>query len=183
MSLIDATYKTTKYDLPLFFVTVRTNIGYKVVAHFIIQSETTEQILEALNILKSWNVDWKPPFFLCDYSEAEISAIEQAFPGITVYICDFHREQAWTRWTRDHKNGLSKHEQEQLLANLHACAWASSTEPTSGLPHDSHYQQAVTSLKQSPEWQNSPSVQQWLGTTWLCIPQVSCTCIPAQTHH
>jgi hypothetical protein len=31
MSLIDATYKTTKYDLPLFFVTVRTNIGYKLV--------------------------------------------------------------------------------------------------------------------------------------------------------
>ena len=51
MSLIDATYKTTKYDLPLFFVTVRTNIGYKVVAHFIIQSETTEQILEALRLI------------------------------------------------------------------------------------------------------------------------------------
>ena len=78
-------------------MTVRTNVGYKVVAHFIVQSETTEQILEALNMLKSWNKDWKPPFFLCDYSEAEISAIEQAFPGITVYICDFHREQAWTR--------------------------------------------------------------------------------------
>ena len=53
MSLIDATYKTTKYDLPLFFVTVRTNVGYKVVAHFIVQSETTEQILEAVNILKN----------------------------------------------------------------------------------------------------------------------------------
>ena len=109
MSLIDATYQTTKYDLPLFFVTVRTNIGYKVITHFIIQSETTEQILEALNMLRNWNKNWKPPFSLCDYSEAEISAIEQAFPGITIYICDFHREQAWTRWTRDHKNGLNKH--------------------------------------------------------------------------
>lgn len=110
MSLIDATYKTTKYDLPLFFVTVWTNIEYKVVAHFIVQSETTEQILEALNMLWNWNKDWKPPFFLCDYSEAEISAIEQVFPEITIYICDFHRKQAWTRWTRDHKNGLNKHE-------------------------------------------------------------------------
>ena len=108
MSLIGATYKSTKYDLPLFFVTVRTNVGYKVVAHFIVQSETTEQILEALNILKGWNTDWQPQFFMCDYSEAEISAIERAFPGITVYICDFHREQAWTRWTRGHKNGLTK---------------------------------------------------------------------------
>ena len=93
---------------PFFFVTVRTNIGYKVVAHFIIQSETTEQILEALNILKGWNVDWKPPFFLCDYSEAEISAIEQAFPGITVYICDFHREQGGQGTTKMGSASMSK---------------------------------------------------------------------------
>ena len=52
MTLVDATYKTTKYDLPLFFVTVRTNVGYKVAAYFIVQSESTEQILEALNTLK-----------------------------------------------------------------------------------------------------------------------------------
>ena len=48
------------YDLPLFFVTVQTNVGYKVVTHFIVQSETTEQILEALNIIKAW----KPQFFI-----------------------------------------------------------------------------------------------------------------------
>ena len=57
MTLIDATYKTTKYDLPLFFVTVRTNVGYKVV---IVQSETTEQVLEALNFLKTWTPQWNP---------------------------------------------------------------------------------------------------------------------------
>ena len=172
MSLIDAMYKTTKYDLPLFFVTVRTNVGYKVVAHFIVQSETTEQILEALNILKGWNTDWQPQFFTCDYSEAEISAIERAFPGITVYICDFHREQAWTRWTRGHKNGLTKCEQEQLLSNLRSCACASSADTCNGLSHDTYYQQAVDTLKKSPEWQNNPNVQRWLSTTWLCIPQV-----------
>ena len=83
---------------------------------------------------------------LYDYSEAEISAIEQAFSSITVYVCDFHREQAWTRWTRDYKNGLSKHKQE-LLANLRACAWAPSLEPDSGLSHDAYYQQAVTTLE------------------------------------
>ena len=37
--MIDATYKTIKYDLPLFFITVGTNIGYCVVAEFIIWSE------------------------------------------------------------------------------------------------------------------------------------------------
>ena len=97
ISLIDATYKTTRYDLPLFFICVRTNVGYCVVAEFVIQDETTQQILETLAILRGWNAEWNPPFFLCDYSEAEISALEQAFPGIRVYICDFHREQAWIR--------------------------------------------------------------------------------------
>ena len=36
MTLIDATYKTTLYDVPLFFVTVHTNVGYTVVAEFIV---------------------------------------------------------------------------------------------------------------------------------------------------
>ena len=98
---------------------------------------------------------------MCDYSEAEISPIERAFPGITVYICDFHREQAWTRC-----------EQEQLLSNLHSCACASSADTCNGLSHDTYYQQAVDTLEKSPEWQNNPNVQRWLSTTWLCIPQV-----------
>ena len=60
-----------------------------VVAEFIVQSESAESILEAINIIKQWNPAWNPKFFLCDYSDAEIAAIEQAFPGILVYLCDF----------------------------------------------------------------------------------------------
>ena len=93
-----------------------------------------------------------------------------AFPGITVYICDFHREQAWTRWVKEHKNGLEKHEQEALLANLRKCAWAQSTDQST----DINYQEAVDFLKQSSEWKGNMRVQNWLTTTWLCIPQVSC---------
>ena len=51
--LIDATYKSTKYSIPLFFLCVKTNVSYTVVAEFIIQSETSEHILEALSMLKS----------------------------------------------------------------------------------------------------------------------------------
>ena len=39
--LMDATYKTTRYDLPLFFICVRTNAGYCVVAEFITGSPPT----------------------------------------------------------------------------------------------------------------------------------------------
>ncbi len=168
ISLIDATYKTTKYDLPLFFVCVRTNVGYCVAAEFVIQGKTTQHILEALNILRSWNAGWNPPFFLCDYSEAEISALEQAFPGVMVYICDFHREQAWVRWVRNHKNGLTREQGENLLQLLRECAWAEGGDTGN---RDALYQLAVQRLKASMEWKLE-SVQGWLNTTWLCIPRV-----------
>ena len=48
---MDATYKTTKYELALFFIAVKTNVGYSVVGEFVVQSETTEQVAEPLSIL------------------------------------------------------------------------------------------------------------------------------------
>ena len=33
--LLDATYKTTKYALPLYFMVVQTNVNYQVIVHFI----------------------------------------------------------------------------------------------------------------------------------------------------
>ena len=50
ISLLDATYKTMRYELPLFFLVVKTNVNYMVVGSFIIQRETTASIQEALEI-------------------------------------------------------------------------------------------------------------------------------------
>ena len=94
ISLMDASYKTTKYELALFFIAVTTNVGYSAVADFVLQSETAEQIREALQILSSWNPTWQPPYFMVDYSKAEIEAIQGTVPACKVYLCDFHREQA-----------------------------------------------------------------------------------------
>ena len=55
MSMLDATYKTMKYELALFFLCVRTNVGYSVVAGFIVQEESAEKIAEALSVIKQWN--------------------------------------------------------------------------------------------------------------------------------
>ena len=57
ISLMDATYKTTKYELASFFLAVKTNVGYSVVGEFVVQSETADQIAEALSILSSWNLE------------------------------------------------------------------------------------------------------------------------------
>jgi len=79
--LLDATHKTTRYALPLFFVAIRTNVDYQVVASFVSQDESTESIKEALRIVKSWNKEWSPDYFMTDYCEEEINAVEEIFPG------------------------------------------------------------------------------------------------------
>ena len=49
--LLDATYKTTKYVLPLFFLVVKTNVSFEVVGSFVTQSETTAAITEGFKII------------------------------------------------------------------------------------------------------------------------------------
>ena len=79
--LLDATYKTTKYSLPLFFLCVKTNVDYSVVGTFMCQYENTASIAEALSFFKKWNPEWTPKYMMTDYSEAEINAIETVFTG------------------------------------------------------------------------------------------------------
>lgn len=50
--LMDATYKMIRYAIPLSLVRVHTNVGYKVVAEFMCQSEDQASINEALAIMK-----------------------------------------------------------------------------------------------------------------------------------
>ena len=59
--MLDATYKTTRYNLPLFFVVVKTNVDYQIVGSFVVQSETTDAIFEALSVLKSGTKNGTPP--------------------------------------------------------------------------------------------------------------------------
>ena len=81
LSMLDATYKTTRYSLPLFFLVVKTNVDYQIVGSFVIQSETADAIHEALSVLQSWNPKWNPSYFMVDYSEEEMSAIGKILPG------------------------------------------------------------------------------------------------------
>ena len=82
LAFLDATYKTTIYSLPLFFVAVKTNVDYIIVASFIVQDETTASITEALSILRQWNPEWKPRHMMIDLCEEEINSIESVFPGM-----------------------------------------------------------------------------------------------------
>ena len=79
--LLDATYKTAKYAIPLFFLAVKTNVDYQVVGSFAMQDETTDAISKAVSILKKWNPLRTPKLFMVDNCEEEIDGIERIFPG------------------------------------------------------------------------------------------------------
>lgn len=174
--LLDATYKTTRYELPLFFLCVKTNVGYSVVGEFIAQSESAESIQEALVVLQKWNASWKPQYFMVDYCEAEITALENTFVGCCVYICDFHREQSWERWVREKKHQLTEEQGRELLKMLRQCVNAPPSNPS----QTAKFTEAVSTLKASNIWKQNPFVRSWLTNGWLSIPHVSiklCACV------
>ena len=148
------------------------NVGYSIVADFIIQFESSTHIEEALKILKRWNPSWQPSHFMTDFSDAEITALKASFPSVKVYLCDFHREQAWERWFKDQKHGVSTEDADKLLEVLRACAWAPPAEEHEKLPFDHHYKAAVSKLKESDAWVDNPQVKSWLFGKWLPQPQV-----------
>lgn len=91
LCMLDATYRTTKYALPLFFLAVKTNVGFSVVAEFIVQNETQASLQQGLETIQRWMAEdtnvpngwsWKPKFFMTDFCEREIYAIETTFPGL-----------------------------------------------------------------------------------------------------
>ena len=55
--LLDATYKTTEYTVPLFFAAVKTNVNFKVAGIIVLLEETEPMITKALLVLKSWSFD------------------------------------------------------------------------------------------------------------------------------
>ena len=86
MILLDTTYKTTRYALPLFFMVVKTNVDYQIVASFAAENETQGAITEALEVIKSWNSQFSPKFGLTDYCNEEEKSLESTFPGIIFFF-------------------------------------------------------------------------------------------------
>ena len=86
IALLDATYKTTKYSIPLFFVAVKTKVKCMAVGSFAIQEETTEAITEAIDMLRSWNELWNSVCFMVDNCIEEIHCLEHLFPSNHILI-------------------------------------------------------------------------------------------------
>ena len=117
MILLDATYKTTNYALPLFFVVVQTNVNFQVCCVIVLEEESTEMITKALKILKEWSPMVSPKYPFVDFDEREITSLEIVFERVKLFLFDFHREQAWHRWARKIEYGVS-HISDQVKSRL-----------------------------------------------------------------
>ena len=86
VGLLDATYKTTKYLLPLFFVVVKTNVDYQAVSSFVVPQETRAATTEALRIIKKRNPKWDPKCFISDNCDEEIKSVGNIIPREYIYF-------------------------------------------------------------------------------------------------
>ncbi|XP_013402856.1 uncharacterized protein LOC106168368 [Lingula anatina] len=157
LCLLDATYRTVKYAMPLFFLCVKTNVNYSVVAIFMPEHEDEKSIREALRILKSWNPRWTPRDFLADYCLAEINAVEKTFEGLVVRLCMFHREKAWNEWLAKASHGVTDHRIE-LKRKFRDIANATT---------ELDYATACEKLKNMPIWGSNQKLREWFSRTWL----------------
>ena len=67
--LLDATYKITRYALPLFFVVAQTNVNFQVCCVIGLQEGSTEMITKALKIFKEWNSIVFPKYDFVNFDE------------------------------------------------------------------------------------------------------------------
>jgi len=87
VTLMDSTYNTTLYGLPLLVLSVPTNAGYFVVATLLLIDETTSSIQKAIQLVCDWCPEWKPKYIMSDYATSQISAVEAVFPGNWFLSC------------------------------------------------------------------------------------------------
>ena len=155
---MDTTYKTCKLAHPLFLLVIRMNVGYSVVAEFIIQHEDTMSITEALMILrKRWDeCDIEVGNFMIDCQQSEENAIRAVFPNSVVYLCTFHRLQAWLWWLVNTKNRVSSY-QTYCMALLRVVG---------DVKTEDGYTKALMALQKSHVWSWFPNFRNYYTNQW-----------------
>ncbi|XP_033105741.1 uncharacterized protein LOC117108012 [Anneissia japonica] len=155
--VLDATYRTIGYSIPLYFLCVQTNVACQIVGMFVVHQEAEQNIVEALNIFKSWNPDWPVKYFMSDFGENEETALKTVFPDSKLFLTDYHRERRWEYWGKCSSNGM-RDCREVMMTMLRRIADAGTT---------SDYLVAVAALTESQLWKNSIKFQEWVNSGWL----------------
>ena len=150
--------KYVNWHCLLFFLVVKTNVGYSVVLEFVIQHEDSSSITEALHILKQrWDAEGiKVGNFMIDCQQSEENAIWGVFPESCIYLCGFHRLQAWLRWLVNTKNGVSGHK-DHLISLLCNIADATTEEK---------YTSTLLKLQKSHIWSKHVKLRNYYMQQW-----------------
>ena len=163
MILLDTTYKTTKYALPLFFVVVQIRCC-QVRCIIVLHEKSTETITKALKIFKEWNSMVSSKYAFANFDESKITSLKIVFERVKVFLCDFNREQAWHRWTSKIENGFS-HISDQVKTRLRRIA------------HSTTHADCQTAVKDlmSSECFSQGKLKNWFLKTWL--PHIKRWCL------
>lgn len=119
-------------------------------------NETIHAIAEPLQIIKTWNPHWNPKYFMTDFSEAEIKAIEDVFVNTETFLCDFHKEQSWDRWVSNKDHGVHM-EKRKILEMFRKISHAE---------NKADFVTALLELKNSDVWKKSLKLQDYFQKTW-----------------
>ena len=141
-----------------FFLVVKTNVDYSVISEFIIQHEDSSSIMEALHILKErWDEQGiKVGNFMIDYQQSEKNAIQGVLQESCIYLCGFHRLQAWLRWLVNMKNGVSGHKDHliTLFCNI------------TNVTTEEKYTSALLKLQKSHIWSKHVKLCNYYTQQW-----------------
>jgi len=108
---------------------------------------------------------------LCNNFYIKSNIVFTFFLESFVFICDFHREQSWTRWVSKIDNGASE-AKGKVLSMLRRCAHSCSLK---------EYNDAITKLKESKEWLGNSRLRNWFSKTWITENKVCTVAIQIYT--
>jgi len=132
--ILDFTYKTNKYLLPLLTVMAVDGEGHGLpVLHAFVKKEDTEFIAKCLTALSSKYDTGLTCCFMVDKDFAEMSALELMFPDVPINICHFHINQAVSRFLRKE---LASDAYPKVLETFMAQVYTESTEEYNSLKDD-----------------------------------------------
>ncbi|XP_053399757.1 uncharacterized protein LOC128557101 [Mercenaria mercenaria] len=93
---------------------------------------------------------------MTDFDEREISALENVFSDAKVLLGDFHRNQAWERWTKRKDNSMGR--ASDIIKYLHQLANA---------PDPESFDTALQKFVDSDVWQGNVQLQQYCQRVWF----------------
>ena len=99
---------------------------------------------------------------MIDCQQSEENAIRAVFPDSVVYLCVFHRLQAWLWWLVNTKNGVSNY-QTYCMALLRAVGDAKTEDG---------YTKALMALQKSHVWLRFPNFLNYYTNQWALKKKV-----------